>query len=224
MREKNILGLIVIVAVIIVASIAGIFYITSSNSYKNVTIDGVVCEVPDNGENITVKEVASNYHIYEDPKNNLTIIVYNQIENQTQTDDNNTTNTTNYEDQFIQQKNSVQTGSSMSKEGMSFNKTNNDIYSYYGNYSGKNVLIKTANENVIVHILKSLQVTPLQPQIAANDTNDTNNTTTTDTKVVTKTKVVHVKDSDNDKKDNDTPKPEPPEPLVVNNSSPFTFF
>ena len=100
----------------------------------------------------------------------------------------------------------------MSKEGMSFNKTNNDIYSYYGNYSGKNVLIKTANENVIVHILKSLQVTPLQPQIAANDTNDTNNTTTTDTKVVTKTKVVHVKDSDNDKKDNDTPKPEPPKP------------
>lgn len=50
----------------------------------------------------------------------------------------------------------------MSKEGMSFNKTNNDIFSYYGNYSGKNVLIKTANENVIAHILKSIQVTPLQ--------------------------------------------------------------
>lgn len=191
--------MIVIVAVIAVASVAVVFSMGDHTSYKNVTIDGVVCEVPD--ENVTVKEVSPNYHIYDDSKNNLTIMVYNQVSS----DENTTDNTTASDyDTFIQQKNSIQTGSMKSKDGFSYNCSNSEVYSFYGNYSGKNVLIKTANENVIGHILKSLNVTPLKQQLVVDDSNNTtaDNETTTQVNTVTKTKVVTKQVSTSNSEDN----------------------
>lgn len=194
--------MIVIVAVVAVALVAVAFSMGDHTSYKNVTIDGVVCEVPD--ANVTVKEVSPNYHIYEDSKNNLTIIVYNQVSSDENTTDNNTT-ASDY-DTFIQQKNSIQTGSMKSKDGFAYNYSNTEVYSFYGNYSGKNVLIKTANENVIEHILKSLNVAPLKQELVTDDSNNTtaDNETTTQVNTVTKTKVVtkHVSSSNSE----DTPK------------------
>lgn len=162
---------IIIIILIIIALIAGIYSYTSYENYQNITMNGLKCEVPESNVNITN---SSDYQIYDNTKNNLKIIVYDEYQ----------TNDTNETSSFDEVKNTAQTNiTSLTKANVTYNKSQSGLCSYYGNYSGRNVLITTPNENTLIHILQTLKVEPLE-NVEVDETleNDTGNNQATDKK------------------------------------------
>lgn len=160
---------IIIIILIIIALIAGIYSYTSYENYQNITMNGLKCEVPESNVNITN---SSDYQIYDNTKDNLKIIVYDEYE----------TNNTNETTSFDKVKNTAQTNiTSLTKANVTYNKSQSGLCSYYGNYSGRNVLITTPNENTLIHILQTLKVEPLEVK-TSNDTNETVKEDTTNSK------------------------------------------
>ncbi|WP_308575398.1 hypothetical protein [uncultured Methanosphaera sp.] len=231
MRERNLVIGVIIVVIAIIGCVSA-FYLSNNITYDNLTMSGIECEVP--ADNITPNVSNPNCQKYEDPNYNLSIAVY--ITNTGSNTTDNTTNDTNQTQTFQQQEQQfmevINTANitPVKKDNVSYNKSSEGLYSYYVNDSGVNVMIKTTNENVLMHIIQTLHINPsIEVTLAENSTD--NNTTTVTTKTVTKTttsKQDHSDDNDNDtlttnettnnknnnKNNNVDPSPEPyyPEP------------
>lgn len=189
MRPKNLL-ILIIVAVIAVICVATAYVVTDHTSYSNLTLNGMKCEVPNN--NITPLVDNPEYQTYNDPKCNLTIMVFTNTSNYTPPvkKNNNTTveqNLTLQEQQFIKVKSQCQYNvTQITEDNVTFNKSSNGMYSYYScnNNTNESILIKTNNKNVLVHILKTLQLDPSIRVDGNNTVNMTDNSTNTTTTTV----------------------------------------
>ena len=201
MRERNLVIGVIIVVIAIIGCVSA-FYLSNNITYDNLTMSGIECEVP--ADNITPNVSNPNCQKYEDPNYNLSIAVY--ITNTGSNTTDNTTNDTNQTQTFQQQEQQfmevINTANvtPVKKDNVSYNKSSEGLYSYYVNDSGVNVMIKTTNENVLMHIIQTLHINPsIEVTLAENSTD--NNTTTVTTKTVTKTttsKQDHSDDNDND--------------------------
>ena len=197
MREKNIIIGVIIVVIAIIGCISA-FYLSNNITYDNLTMSGIECEVP--ADNITPNVSNPNYQNYEDPTYNLSIAVY--ITNVGSNTTDNTTNDTNQtqtlqqqEQQFMEVINTANV-TPVKKDNVSYNKSPEGLYTYYVNDSGVNVIIKTTNENVLMHIIQTLHINPSIEVTLAENSTDTNTTTVT-TKTVTKTTTSKQDHSDN---------------------------
>lgn len=81
MRDKIKPPLIIVAVIIIALAIAGVYSFATAQTYTNVTMDGVKCEVPK--ANITTQKV-DNHQIYDDKENNFKIVVYDLVEDDPQ--------------------------------------------------------------------------------------------------------------------------------------------
>ncbi|WP_308855440.1 hypothetical protein [uncultured Methanosphaera sp.] len=168
MRQKN---KILIIILIIIAFILGVYSYTSYDTYQNLTMDGLTCEVPESSVNVTNQ---TDYQIYENNKENLKIIVYNKYPD----NENMTNQTTSFDDV----KNTAQKDAKpTTKNNQTFNKTPGGLCSYYADYSGRNVLITTPDENTMIHILQTLKVEPLEQVDLENNATDNQTTVNKDT-------------------------------------------
>ncbi len=159
MRDKMKSPLLIAVVIIAIIAIVGIYSFATAQTYSNVTMDGVKCEVPK--ANITTQKV-DNYQIYDDKQNNFKIVVYDLLEE---------------DPQFNELKNTAQqNATAVTKGNLTYNKTSSGLCSFYKNYENRYVLITTTNEDVMKHVLETLSVTPLKIDdiLNSNDTNSTN--------------------------------------------------
>ena len=168
MRQKN---KILIIILIIIAFILGVYSYSSYDTYQNLTMDGLTCEVPESSVNVTNQ---TDYQIYENNKENLKIIVYNKYPD----NENITNQTTSFDDV----KNTAQKDAKpTTKNNQTFNKTPSGLCSYYADYSGRNVLITTPDENTMIHILQTLKVELLEQVDLENNATDNQTTVNKDT-------------------------------------------
>lgn len=159
MRDKMKSPLLIAVVIIAIIAIVGIYSFATAQTYSNVTMDGVKCEVPK--ANITTQKV-DNYQIYDDKQNNFKIVVYDLLEE---------------DPQFNELKNTAQqNATAVTKGNLTYNKTSSGLCSFYKNYENRHVLITAADENIMQHVLTTLDVTPLKIDDILNS-NDTDNST-----------------------------------------------
>lgn len=227
MRERNLVIGVIIVVIAIIGCVSA-FYLSNNITYDNLTMSGIECEVP--ADNITPNVSNPNYQNYEDPTYNLSIAVY--ITNTGSNTTDNSTNDTNQtqtlqqqEQQFMEVINTANV-TPVKKDNVSYNKSSEGLYTYYVNDSGVNVIIKTTNENVLMHIIQTLHINPSIEVTLAENSTDTNTTTVT-TKTVTKTTNTQQQSKDDNKTNTSTinkttkknytvgpsPKPYNPEPF-----------
>ncbi len=184
MKKK---GIILIVAVVLIIAIGiGAYFLMQENiEYKNITMNGIIMEVPnDNG---VIYNYTEFYTVYNDTKYDLMIHTFDS--------EGMGLNDLSEATEFATSREVYQLKSkSVSKDGLSYNYSEaTGIYSYVGNYTHKNVLVSTTNENVLIHILKSMRLDP-----NATTKNNTTENVTTVTKKTSSSSTSSSKDSDYD--------------------------
>ncbi|WP_455645411.1 hypothetical protein [Methanosphaera sp.] len=165
MRTRNVL----LIVVIVIACIGGCAAYILSNpgiEYKNITMNGIQLEVPDG--NITPVNQTEHYTIYNDTENDLNIYVFDS-------------EGSNFADlsemtTFAATREAYQiNATSVTKDNVTYNKSESTgICSYTGNYTHKNIIIATSDEDLLIHILNNIKI----DEVTANDTNTTNTTNT----------------------------------------------
>lgn len=174
MRTKNVIILVIIAVIIVIAGIAAYTMLPSTPEYKNITMGGITMEVPDN--NITVTNRTDLYQIYNDTENNITIYTFDS-------EDSNLGDLSEMTDFAMARETSQVGGSPVTKDNVSFNESNSTgVCSYVGNYTHKNILVITHDEDQMVHILETMK---LAENTTNSTLNNTNNTTTDTAQVAT---------------------------------------
>lgn len=173
MRKNFKLLLIALLALLIVASIGAITFLTPH--YKTIELNGYKMEVPDSSINVTT--INDNYKTYDDKNHNITIKSY-AINNVNET---NYTGATDL---------GTQIGSNMGNNTTIETKTvlnQSGKYTYYDFANYQMIAITTDNYDNMGHILKTLNKTEITPNTndttinlmtISNNTTDANNTTT----------------------------------------------
>lgn len=160
MKTKGIL-LIVAVVLIIAIGIGAYFSMSENIEYRNITMNGIIMEVPD--DNGIMNNYSQFYTVYNDTKYDLTIHTFDSEDAGL--------NDLSEATEFAVFREAYQLNSkSIEKDGLSYNYSETTkIYSYVGNFTHKNVLISTTNEEVLIHILKTMR---LDSNTTKNDTNE----------------------------------------------------
>lgn len=161
-----------VVAVVLLVALAAssYFLLPSQPQYKNITMNGIAMEVPDG--NGSVIQQTDLFSIYNDTENGVAIMVYDSA-NAGLSDLAEAVTFASVRDVF--QANSTQ----QTDGNLTYNYSqSNEIYTYVGNYSHKNLFIATKNKEDMVHILQSINV---EVDLSLNETNQTNVSVTTRT-------------------------------------------
>ncbi|MBE6494527.1 MAG: hypothetical protein E7Z84_08000, partial [Methanosphaera stadtmanae] len=160
MKKK---GIVLIVAVILIMAIGigAYFSIPENINYKNITMNGIIMEVPD--DNGIMSNYTQLYTVYNDTKYDLMIHTFDSEDAKL--------NDMSEATEFAASREAYQFKSkSISKDGLSYNYSESTgIYSYVGNFTHKNVLVSTTNEEVLIHILKTMKLDP-NANTTKNDT------------------------------------------------------
>lgn len=148
MRDNKFI--LLIVGVIVIVGCIGAFFMVDTTTYTNLSMSAVMCEVP---ANISGDISNSNFQTYSDSRYNLTITTYIPSSN-------NSSNQTQMQNQKFSEM--INTGKVvlMSKDNITFNKSEDGLYSYYSNESGVNIVVKSSNMNVLVHVVKTMKINP----------------------------------------------------------------
>jgi hypothetical protein len=160
--NKKIISVMAIILVLIVACGSYMLFFNGPN-YKNITMNGITMEVPDN--NKTVTQQTDIYSFYNDTDNNIEIFVLDTTEFGLSDMSEAFT--------FAALREMFQVGAvQQNTDGFNYNYSETTkVYSYVGNYTHKNILIVTGNKDDLIHILQTINV---EEQITLNDTNETN--------------------------------------------------
>ncbi|WP_455644937.1 hypothetical protein [Methanosphaera sp.] len=179
MRQKNVLLIIICIIVLCLIGVGAYTLFSTQESYKNITMNGIQIEVPDN--NITVVNQTEHYSIYNDTENNLTILTLDSED-------------TSFADMselvtYAGTREVYQVGAtSQTKDNVTFNKSESTgIYSYVGNYTNKNILISTTDEDLMIHILQSMKLAENSTQNTTDNSTDNSTLNETDTSSTTTT-------------------------------------
>lgn len=161
-----------VVAVVLLVALAAssYFLLPSQPQYKNITMNGIAMEVPEG--NGSVIQQTDLFSVYNDTENGVAIMVYDSA-NAGLSDLAEAVTFASVRDVF--QANSTQ----QTDGNLTYNYSeSNEIYTYVGNYSHKNLFIATKNKEDMVHILQSINV---EVDLSLNETNQTNVSVTTKT-------------------------------------------
>lgn len=149
-------------------SVGTYLMMTPQTQYKNITIDGLTFEVKNSTANVT--NSTSNYYIYNDTENNITILLFDS-EGMGLNDFDEATVFAAVRD-ALQMNNQLQNDTNYT---YNYTQTVNR-YTYLTNYTHKNLFIITQDKGDMEHILSTIK---LDANADNNTTeNQTNNTTT----------------------------------------------
>ncbi len=170
MKNKHLAIMVVAVVLLVALAASSYFLLPSQPQYKNITMNGIAMEVPDG--NGSVIQQTDFFSIYNDTENGVAIMVYDSA-NAGLSDLAEAVTFASVRDVF--QANSTQ----QTDGNLTYNYSqSNEIYTYVGNYSHKNLFIATKNKEDMVHILQSINV---EVDLSLNETNQTNVSVTTRT-------------------------------------------
>ena len=201
-------GLIFIIIIALIC-IGGCAYaiLSQPTQYKNITMNGIVCEVPESSAKVIPQ--TQHYSIYNDSENGVAMYVFDS-------------EGTGFGDisemtSFAATREANQIGAQLEEdENYMYNYSSTlKEYTYLCNYTHKNVFVITENREDMLHILKTMKLDN-EITLNINDTNETDNVTT----------VYYIESKapkSNTSPSNDTPEPDVPpvnpEPIKPDNSS-----
>lgn len=152
---------IIILAIVAVAGCASYFMFFSGPQYKNITMNGITMEVPESDINVT--QQTDIFSLYNDTENHVDVFVFDSAD-------------MGFSDlseamEFAALREMFQVGSTLqSSDGYSYNYSESTgVYTYVSNYTHKNYLVVTADKDVLIHILKSMDV---EEEVTINETTE----------------------------------------------------
>ncbi len=166
--NKKYLAIIIVAALLVVALGASYFVLNQQPHYKNITMNGITMEVPDG--NASVIQQSEFFSLYNDTENAVVAMVYDSTN-------------AGLDDlaeavvfaavRDVLQANATQ----QTSDGVTYNYSEtNQIYTYVGNYSHKNLFIATKDKEDMIHALQNVNV---DEEVSLNETNQTNQSVTT---------------------------------------------
>ena len=185
MNKKYLTIIIIAVVLVLVAAASLSLFMSSTLQYKNISLNGISMEVPDN--NVTVTQQTDIFSFYNDTDNNIEIFVLDSSDFGL--------NDFSEAMTFAALREAFQVGAvQQTTDGYNYNYSEtNEVYSYVGNYSHKNVLVATKDKDEMLHILETMKV---DEEVNINNTDEINvtNESVSKTKSTTNKKTETVKE------------------------------
>lgn len=165
-RNKKLIGGVLLIIIFFVAAYAGMSYLTQT-PYKDITIDGMSMEVPDN-DKVSVNVNSSTYSTYIDKKYGFEVYVI----------DSSGMNMEHFAEatEFGAVKKVAKTYvTSVEEDDVYINKSSYNVYSYNFKQGSKEVLIYSGSPEYVAHAVKTLKMG--SASVGAPVTNNTSENT-----------------------------------------------
>lgn len=145
---------IIITAIIVISCVIIVTAYTVTDTFhetRNMTMNRITLNVPNNYAEVINQSM--NYWTYNDTENNLTIIVIDTKNN----DFNKIKESIDFKrilDQYSQNTTTLKNNNN----NITYNKTINQEYTYFGNYTDEKIFIETTNETLLINTLENMKL------------------------------------------------------------------
>ncbi|RAP44040.1 hypothetical protein [uncultured Methanosphaera sp.] len=152
MNIKNIAIIITAIIVIACVIIVTAYMVTDTfHETRNITMNRITLNVPNNDAEVINQ--STDYWTYNDTKNNLTIIVIDTKNN----DFNKIKESIDFKKVLNQYSHNTTTLKN-NNNNITYNKTINQEYTYFGNYTDEKIFIETTNETLLMNTLENMRL------------------------------------------------------------------